>query len=87
MDYIVDYEDIPTLNKTIDIEAFAIPSEGHFIATANKGGERGSKSAIYKWNGETFKLSQEISSKGAHHWTFFTIGNDVSIVLSICIYH
>ncbi|XP_039274415.2 thrombospondin-type laminin G domain and EAR repeat-containing protein-like [Styela clava] len=81
MDYLVDYEDIPT-NSSIDIEAFDIPDEGHFLATANRGGEKDSKSAIYKWDGVKYVIFQKVSTKNAQHWKYFSIGDEHFLALA-----
>lgn len=36
LDYVEDYQDLYTRSKTLDIEVFSIPSEGLFMAAANK---------------------------------------------------
>lgn len=36
LDYVEDYQDLYTSSETFDIEVFSIPSEGLFLATANR---------------------------------------------------
>lgn len=36
LDYVEDYQDLYTSSETFDIEVFSIPSEGLFMAAANR---------------------------------------------------
>lgn len=36
LDYVVDYQDLYTSSETFDIEVFSIPTEGLFMAAANR---------------------------------------------------
>lgn len=36
LDYVEDYQDLYTTSETFDIEVFSIPSEGLFMAAANR---------------------------------------------------
>lgn len=38
LDYVEDYQDLYTSSETFDIEVFSIPSEGLFMAAANRFG-------------------------------------------------
>lgn len=40
LDYVEDYQDLYTSSETFDIEVFSIPSEGLFMAAANRSGNR-----------------------------------------------
>ena len=36
LDYVEDYQDLYTSSETFDVEVFSIPSEGLFMAAANR---------------------------------------------------
>ena len=49
----------------------------NFLAVANHyDGTHQLDSVIYQWNGKLFVVFQKISTKGASHFTFFTINGD-----------
>ena len=68
-----------------DIEYFTISNE-HFLAVANYlhyyDASLLKDSIIYKWNGKLFVVVQKIPTKGATHFTFFTINGDKYIAVT-----
>ncbi|XP_024909763.1 thrombospondin-type laminin G domain and EAR repeat-containing protein-like, partial [Cynoglossus semilaevis] len=71
LDYVEDFQDIYTSSETFDVEVFFIPSEGLFMAAANKDSLSGS--GVYKWTNGSFQLYQNISTQEARAWKHFTI--------------
>ncbi|XP_027131927.1 thrombospondin-type laminin G domain and EAR repeat-containing protein-like, partial [Larimichthys crocea] len=71
LDYVEDYQDLYTSSETFDMEVFSIPSEGLFMAAANRDSRPGS--GIYKWRDGSFQLYQNISTQEARAWKHFTI--------------
>uniref|UniRef100_A0A3Q3MM89 Thrombospondin type laminin G domain and EAR repeats n=1 Tax=Mastacembelus armatus TaxID=205130 RepID=A0A3Q3MM89_9TELE len=80
LDYVEDYQDLYTSSETFDIEVFSIPSEGLFMAAANRDSRPGS--GIYKWKDGSFQLYQNISTQEARAWKHFTIGNKIFLVVA-----
>ncbi|KAF7642015.1 hypothetical protein LDENG_00266220 [Lucifuga dentata] len=80
LDYVEDHQDLYTSSETFDLEVFAIPSEGLFMATANRDSQPGS--GIYKWKDGTFHLYQNISTQEARAWKHFTIQDKVFLVVA-----
>uniref|UniRef100_A0A8C2ZLX7 Thrombospondin type laminin G domain and EAR repeats n=1 Tax=Cyclopterus lumpus TaxID=8103 RepID=A0A8C2ZLX7_CYCLU len=72
LDYVEDYQDLYTSSETFDVEIFSIPSEGLFMAAANRDSRPGS--GIYQWRNGSFQLHQNISTQEARAWKHFTIG-------------
>uniref|UniRef100_A0A3B5BMP3 Thrombospondin-type laminin G domain and EAR repeats b n=1 Tax=Stegastes partitus TaxID=144197 RepID=A0A3B5BMP3_9TELE len=75
LDYLEDYQDLYTRSETFDVEVFSIPSEGLFMAAANRDSRPGS--GIYRWTDGTFQLYQNISTQEARAWKHFTIDDQV----------
>ncbi|KAF3694317.1 Thrombospondin-type laminin G domain and EAR repeat-containing protein [Channa argus] len=75
LDYVEDYLDLYTSSETFDVEIFSIPSEGLFMAAANRDSRPGS--GIYKWTEGSFQLYQNISTQEARAWKHFTIDEKV----------
>ncbi|KAF7214259.1 thrombospondin-type laminin G domain and EAR repeat-containing protein [Nothobranchius furzeri] len=80
LDYVEDYQDLYTCSETFDVEIFSIPSEGLFMAAANRASRPGS--GIYRWRNESFHLYQNISTQEARGWKHFTIGDKVFLVVA-----
>ncbi|XP_013881268.1 thrombospondin-type laminin G domain and EAR repeat-containing protein [Austrofundulus limnaeus] len=80
LDYLEDYQDLYTLSETFDVEIFSIPSEGLFMAAANR--DSGPGSAIYRWTNRSFQLYQNISTQQARAWKHFTIKNKNFLVVA-----
>uniref|UniRef100_A0A3P9M7I4 Thrombospondin type laminin G domain and EAR repeats n=1 Tax=Oryzias latipes TaxID=8090 RepID=A0A3P9M7I4_ORYLA len=77
LDYVEDYQDLYTRSKTLDIEVFSIPSEGLFMAAANKLG-----SGIFRWKNGSFHFYQNISTQEARAWKHFTIDDKTFLVVA-----
>ncbi|XP_037831954.1 thrombospondin-type laminin G domain and EAR repeat-containing protein [Kryptolebias marmoratus] len=73
LDYVEDYQDLFTRSETFDVEIFSIPSEGLFMAAANRDSRPGS--GIYRWTDGSFQLYQNISTQEARAWKHFTISD------------
>ncbi|KAK2840479.1 hypothetical protein Q5P01_014219 [Channa striata] len=80
LDYVEDYQDLYTSSETFDIEVFSIPSEGLFMAAANRDSRPGS--GIYKWTEGSFQLYQNISTQEARAWRHFTIDDKIFLVVA-----
>ncbi|XP_042081322.1 thrombospondin-type laminin G domain and EAR repeat-containing protein [Haplochromis burtoni] len=80
LDYVEDYQDLYTRSETLDVEVFSIPSEGLFMAAANKDSRSGS--GIYRWTNASFQLYQNISTQEARSWKHFTIDNKIFLVVA-----
>uniref|UniRef100_UPI0037E8870F thrombospondin-type laminin G domain and EAR repeat-containing protein-like n=1 Tax=Semicossyphus pulcher TaxID=241346 RepID=UPI0037E8870F len=80
LDYVEDYQDLYTSSETFDVEVFSIPSEGLFMAAANRDSRPGS--GIYKWRNGSFQLYQNISTQEARAWKHFTIDDKVFLVVA-----
>ncbi|XP_036965589.1 thrombospondin-type laminin G domain and EAR repeat-containing protein-like isoform X2 [Acanthopagrus latus] len=80
LDYVEDYQDLYTSSETFDVEVFSIPSEGLFMAAANRDSRPGS--GIYKWKDGSFQLYQNISTQEARAWKHFTIDNKIFLVVA-----
>ncbi|XP_068602720.1 thrombospondin-type laminin G domain and EAR repeat-containing protein-like [Brachionichthys hirsutus] len=80
LDYVEDYQDLYTSSETFDIELFSIPSEGLFMAAANRDSRSGS--GIYKWRGGSFQIYQNISTKEARAWKHFSINDQIFLVVA-----
>ncbi|XP_071382446.1 thrombospondin-type laminin G domain and EAR repeat-containing protein-like [Centroberyx affinis] len=80
LDYVEDYQDLYTSSETFDVEVFSIPSEGLFMATANRDSRPGS--GVYKWRDGKFQLYQNISTQEARAWKHFTIDDKVFLVVA-----
>ncbi|CAF90189.1 unnamed protein product, partial [Tetraodon nigroviridis] len=85
LDYVEDYQDLYTTSETFDIEVFSIPSEGLFMAAANRGSWQGS--GVYKWRNGSFQPYQNISTREARAWKHFTINSKVQFYLFIFLIH
>ncbi|CAK8674045.1 thrombospondin-type laminin G domain and EAR repeat-containing protein-like isoform X2 [Clavelina lepadiformis] len=77
LDYLVDFGDVLTKSKPLDIEIFEISGEGIFLATANQGRDRNMDSSIYKWSNDDkkFVTFQSITTDIARSWKYFKIEN------------
>ena len=65
-----------------DTEYFTMSNE-HFLAVANQyDGTHLKDSIICKWNGKLFVVVQKIPTKGATHFTFFTINGNKYIAVT-----
>ncbi|XP_041807244.1 thrombospondin-type laminin G domain and EAR repeat-containing protein-like [Chelmon rostratus] len=80
LDYVEDYQDLYTSSETFDVEVFSIPSEGLFMAAANRDSRPGS--GIYKWRDGSFQLYQNISTQEARAWKHFTIDDKIFLVVA-----
>ncbi|KAE8277781.1 Thrombospondin-type laminin G domain and EAR repeat-containing protein [Larimichthys crocea] len=80
LDYVEDYQDLYTSSETFDMEVFSIPSEGLFMAAANRDSRPGS--GIYKWRDGSFQLYQNISTQEARAWKHFTIDDKFFLVVA-----
>ncbi|XP_041858336.1 thrombospondin-type laminin G domain and EAR repeat-containing protein-like isoform X2 [Melanotaenia boesemani] len=80
LDYMEDYLDLYTRSETFDIEVFSIPSEGLFMAAANRNSRLGS--GIYRWREGSFQLFQNISTQEARSWKHFTIDDQIFLVVA-----
>ncbi|XP_034418435.1 thrombospondin-type laminin G domain and EAR repeat-containing protein isoform X2 [Cyclopterus lumpus] len=80
LDYVEDYQDLYTSSETFDVEIFSIPSEGLFMAAANRDSRPGS--GIYQWRNGSFQLHQNISTQEARAWKHFTIGEQIFLVVA-----
>uniref|UniRef100_A0A3Q3JXF8 Thrombospondin-like N-terminal domain-containing protein n=1 Tax=Monopterus albus TaxID=43700 RepID=A0A3Q3JXF8_MONAL len=80
LDYVEDYQDLYTSSETFSVEVFSIPSEGLFMAAANRGSRPGS--GIYKWRDGLFRLHQNISTQEARAWKHFTIEDKIFLVVA-----
>ncbi|KAM4559500.1 thrombospondin-type laminin G domain and EAR repeat-containing protein-like [Odontesthes bonariensis] len=80
LDYVEDYQDLYTRSETFDIEVFSIPSEGLFMAAANRDSRLGS--GIYRWTNGSFQLYQNISTQEARAWKHFTIDDKIFLVVA-----
>ncbi|KAM7380987.1 hypothetical protein PAMP_004249 [Pampus punctatissimus] len=80
LDYVEDYQDLYTSSETFDVEVFSIPSEGLFMAAANRDSRPGS--GIYKWTDGSFHLYQNISTQEARAWKHFTIDDKIFLVVA-----
>ncbi|XP_028291417.1 thrombospondin-type laminin G domain and EAR repeat-containing protein-like isoform X2 [Gouania willdenowi] len=80
LDYVEDYQDVLTLSETFDVEVFSIPSEGLFMAAANRDSSPGS--GIYRWSSGSFKLYQNISTEEARAWRSFSIQGQMFLVVA-----
>ncbi|KAM7407991.1 hypothetical protein PAMA_003635 [Pampus argenteus] len=80
LDYVEDYQDLYTSSETFDVEVFSIPSEGLFMAAANRDSRPGS--GIYKWTDGSFQLYQNISTQEARAWKHFTIDDKIFLVVA-----
>ncbi|XP_068185867.1 thrombospondin-type laminin G domain and EAR repeat-containing protein [Antennarius striatus] len=80
LDYVEDYQDLYTSSETFDLEVFSIPSEGLFMAAANRDSRPGS--GIYQWRDGSFHLYQNISTKEARAWKHFTISDQNFLVVA-----
>ncbi|KAM9710655.1 thrombospondin-type laminin G domain and EAR repeat-containing protein-like [Menidia menidia] len=80
LDYLEDYQDLYTHSETFDMEVFSIPSEGLFLAAANRDPRLGS--GIYRWRNGSFQLFQNISTQGARAWKHFSIQHQVFLVVA-----
>ncbi|KAG8000440.1 Thrombospondin-type laminin G domain and EAR repeat-containing protein [Nibea albiflora] len=80
LDYVEDYQDLYTSSETFDVEVFSIPSEGLFMAAANRNSRPGS--GIYKWRDGSFQLYQNISTQEARAWKHFTINDKIFLVVA-----
>ncbi|XP_028289636.1 thrombospondin-type laminin G domain and EAR repeat-containing protein isoform X2 [Parambassis ranga] len=80
LDYVEDYQDLYTRSETFDMEIFSIPSEGLFMAAANRDSRPGS--GIYRWRDGSFQLHQNISTQEARAWKHFTVQDQVFLVVA-----
>ncbi|XP_070694804.1 thrombospondin-type laminin G domain and EAR repeat-containing protein-like [Pempheris klunzingeri] len=80
LDYVEDYQDLYTSSETFDVEVFSIPSEGMFMAAANRDSHPGS--GIYKWRDGSFRLYQNISTQEARAWKHFTVDGGTFLVVA-----
>ncbi|XP_042351260.1 LOW QUALITY PROTEIN: thrombospondin-type laminin G domain and EAR repeat-containing protein-like [Plectropomus leopardus] len=80
LDYVEDYQDLYTSSETFDVEVFSIPSEGLFMAVANRDSRPGS--GIYRWRNGSFHLYQNISTQEARAWKHFTIDGQSFLVVA-----
>ncbi|XP_076858244.1 thrombospondin-type laminin G domain and EAR repeat-containing protein [Brachyhypopomus gauderio] len=80
LDYLEDHQELFTSSETFDIEVFHIPTQGLFIATANRDSNLGS--AIYRWTDSRFERYQDIRTHGAQAWRFFTVGKKRFLVVA-----
>ncbi|XP_059198263.1 thrombospondin-type laminin G domain and EAR repeat-containing protein-like [Centropristis striata] len=80
LDYVEDYQDLYTSSETFDVEVFSIPSEGLFMAAANRDSRPGS--GIYRWRDGRFQLHQNISTQEARAWKHFTIKDEIFLVVA-----
>ncbi|XP_068592498.1 thrombospondin-type laminin G domain and EAR repeat-containing protein-like [Cebidichthys violaceus] len=80
LDYVEDYQDLYTSSETFDVEVFSIPSEGLFMAAANRDSRPGS--GLYKWRNGSFQLYQNVSTQEARAWKHFTIGDQIFLVVA-----
>ncbi|XP_034043148.1 thrombospondin-type laminin G domain and EAR repeat-containing protein-like [Thalassophryne amazonica] len=80
LDYVEDYQDLYTSSETFDMDVFSIPSEGLFMAVANRDCRPGS--GIYKWRNGSFQIYQNISTQEARAWKKFTIRNTIFLVVA-----
>ncbi|XP_038132161.1 thrombospondin-type laminin G domain and EAR repeat-containing protein-like [Cyprinodon tularosa] len=80
LDYVEDYQDLYTRSETLDVEVFSIPSEGLFMAAANKASRPGS--GIYRWQNGSFQLYQNISTQEARAWKHFKIDGKIFLVVA-----
>ncbi|CAK6974032.1 thrombospondin-type laminin G domain and EAR repeat-containing protein-like [Scomber scombrus] len=80
LDYVEDYQDLYTSSETFDVEVFSIPSEGLFMAAANRDSRPGS--GVYKWTDGSFQLYQNISTQEARAWKHFTIDEKIFLVVA-----
>ncbi|KAG7233603.1 hypothetical protein INR49_006818 [Caranx melampygus] len=80
LDYVENYQDLYTSSETFDVELFSIPSEGLFMAAANRDSVSGS--GIFKWRNGSFQLYQYINTQEARAWKHFTINNQIFLVVA-----
>ncbi|XP_031173206.1 thrombospondin-type laminin G domain and EAR repeat-containing protein [Sander lucioperca] len=80
LDYVEDYQDLYTSSETFDVEIFSVPSEGLFMAAANRDSRPGS--GIYRWRNGSFQLYQNISTQEARAWKHFTIAGKIFLVVA-----
>ncbi|XP_039673281.1 thrombospondin-type laminin G domain and EAR repeat-containing protein-like [Perca fluviatilis] len=80
LDYVEDYQDLYTSSETFDVEIFSIPSEGLFMAAANRDSRPGS--GIFRWRNGSFQLYQNISTQEAQAWKHFTIAGKIFLVVA-----
>ncbi|KAK1903098.1 Thrombospondin-type laminin G domain and EAR repeat-containing protein, partial [Dissostichus eleginoides] len=80
LDYVEDHQDLYTSSETFDVEVFSIPSEGLFLAAANRDSRPGS--GLYKWSNGSFVLYQNISTQEARAWKHFTVDGKVFLVVA-----
>ncbi|KAG7233692.1 hypothetical protein INR49_006729, partial [Caranx melampygus] len=80
LDYVENYQDLYTSSETFDVELFSIPSEGLFMAAANRDSVSGS--GIFKWRNGSFQLYQYINTQEARAWKHFTINDQIFLVVA-----
>ncbi|CAB1424076.1 unnamed protein product [Pleuronectes platessa] len=80
LDYVEDYQDLYTRSETFDVELFSIPSEGLFMAAANRDSLSGS--SLYKWRNGSFQLYQNMSTQEARAWKHFTVDDRIFLVVA-----
>ncbi|XP_034429240.1 thrombospondin-type laminin G domain and EAR repeat-containing protein-like isoform X2 [Hippoglossus hippoglossus] len=80
LDYVEDYQDLYTSSETFDVELFSIPSEGLFMAAANRDSLSGS--SLYKWRNGSFQLYQNMSTQEARAWKHFTVDDKIFLVVA-----
>ncbi|XP_069388750.1 thrombospondin-type laminin G domain and EAR repeat-containing protein isoform X2 [Paralichthys olivaceus] len=80
LDYVEDYQDLYTNSETFDVELFSIPSEGLFMAAANRDSMSGS--SLYRWRNGSFQLYQNMSTQEARAWKHFTVDDKIFLVVA-----
>uniref|UniRef100_M3ZZ42 Thrombospondin type laminin G domain and EAR repeats n=1 Tax=Xiphophorus maculatus TaxID=8083 RepID=M3ZZ42_XIPMA len=85
LDYVEDYQDLYTRSETLDVELFSIPSEGLFMAAANRDSRPEPElSTIYRWNRrqKRFLRYQTLETHSARDWEAFQIHNNSFLVVA-----
>ncbi len=79
----ISYQQIPTVGA-FDWEFFSINQE-HFLCVANYQDDDDNynlESVIYRWNGSSFVVLQEVFTNGATDWEFMEIANNYYLVVA-----
>ncbi|MEE6491053.1 hypothetical protein FKM82_016084 [Ascaphus truei] len=72
LDYVEEYQLLPTASETMGLETFVIPSAGRFAVMANRNTQPGS--VLYRWTDGKFVAHQYFVTYQAQAWKYFTIG-------------
>ncbi|XP_075463248.1 thrombospondin-type laminin G domain and EAR repeat-containing protein isoform X2 [Ascaphus truei] len=80
LDYVEEYQLLPTASETMGLETFVIPSAGRFAVMANRNTQPGS--VLYRWTDGKFVAHQYFVTYQAQAWKYFTIGKRIFLALA-----